>query len=462
MDALRCRWFALVLLAGALAAFAAIAAPARASSDTLRVWFASETPTPPFRDWRRAAHTIQEAVDRALPGDCVLIKADSSRAYTGSQSRCLFACSSPASSPTIAVVFPKSGVSIIGEEPGPLPILSGGDSVRTIAFRDSTFGASVERIRIRDGGVLFYGYFDTTSVVRRCVIESCRQMEGGGMRIVGDAAPLIEENLFVGNQTDSTLHHRNAGALAVNGSFPPPRAQIRRNIFRGNRAWNMGGAIRVKYGAPYIEGNLFEFNRAGGDGGAIAIQGGKPRIFGNTFRGNHAGGFGGAIATIRSVDSQGLNVHDNVFEADSAAAGGAIELSGRGTQPSQYKVFNNSFIRCHAESAGAALFLCGTLSGKHAVWVNRNLFVGVPGRSMPLLECDVSGDGASIDSLVCNGFLVEGDADGVSGPSCTMGAVGGNVFRSLALIPPGAVDSTSVDALRAIGRPDCDGEIGAR
>ena len=37
------------------------------------VWLASPSPAPPYASWQTAAHTIQEAVDAAQPGETILV-----------------------------------------------------------------------------------------------------------------------------------------------------------------------------------------------------------------------------------------------------------------------------------------------------------------------------------------------------------------------------------------------------
>ena len=48
-------------------------APLPASAATNYVWQSSPSPAPPFDDWSTAAHTIQEALDAAAPGDEILV-----------------------------------------------------------------------------------------------------------------------------------------------------------------------------------------------------------------------------------------------------------------------------------------------------------------------------------------------------------------------------------------------------
>jgi hypothetical protein len=407
------RSFATILALSAITTLSIIAGAAStaAAADTLRVWFASESPEPPFASWRTAARSIQEAVDAADEGDVVVVKSDTTRTYGDSSLRCISDCSRPTRVSLRGVLFPKSGVSIEGEAGGPMPILSGGDSIRTVLWVDGTRNAAIRGLRLRDGGVLFDGTFDSTTVVRGCTIESCRQMEGAGMWIRGAAAPLIEGNLFESNATDTVEHHQNGGALSFVGSVPPKFPRIRGNIFRHNTAGKRGGAIRIKAASPIIEGNLFEGNRASTEGGAIVVHGGRPKIRRNVFVGNHAGGCGGAIATSPEFGFRSMDICGNVFERDSASAGGAIYLSHGGTHPAELEIIDNTFVDCRADSIGNILYVDGPQLETQHIYFNRNILLdrdgsagAANGQAIALSD---EGVGAPLDSVDCNLFWPE-------------------------------------------------------
>ncbi len=387
------------------AALAAITHPVAArGADTLRVWFGSPSPAPPYADWETACHDLQSAVDAADSGDVVLVKADSADAYSTNSYRCIRDCGRETHIFLRGVLFPKSGVNVAGEEGGPLPILSGGDSIRTVLWVDGTRHTTIERLRLRDGGVLFDGEFDSTDVVRRCVIESCRQMEGAGMWIKNEAAPIIEGNLFESNATDTVNHHQNGGALSFLGSIPPRFPRIRGNVFRNNRAGRSGGAIRVKVASPIIEDNLFEGNSARVDGGAIIVQGGRPKINRNVFVANQADGRGGAIATANEFGFRSMDIRGNVFERDSAAAGGAIYLSHGGEHPANLEAFDNTFVNCSAHESGTIIYIDGPRLATQNIFLNRNIFFDDARPERPRVWATDEGIGAAIDSFDCNVF----------------------------------------------------------
>ena len=407
-----------ILLFGVIAGIAASFAPQRhaqastnAGTDTVRVWFGSESPAPPFATWRTAAHSIQDAVDAADSGDVVLVKADTARVYGASSLRCIRDCDRYTRVQLRGVLFPKSGVDIAGEPGGPMPILSGGDSIRTVLWITGTRDATLERLRLRDGGVLFDGEFDSSAVIRGCTIESCRQMEGAGMWIKDAAAPLIEGNVFESNATDTVEHHQNGGALSFLGSLPPKFPRIRGNIFRHNTAGNNGGAIRVKVASPIIEGNLFEGNRARGEGGAICVQGGRPKILGNVFVGNRADGRGGAVGIAERFGFRSLDIRGNVFERDSAFAGGALYLSHGGKEPAELEIFDNTFVDCFADSVGNVLYVDGPQLETQHIYFNRNILLerdeSAAAISRGTITVTDEGLGPPLDSLDCNLFWPE-------------------------------------------------------
>jgi hypothetical protein len=56
-----------------LSAFCFLLSALASAAGTNYVWQDSPSPGPPYTTWESAAHTIQEAVDAALPGDTVLV-----------------------------------------------------------------------------------------------------------------------------------------------------------------------------------------------------------------------------------------------------------------------------------------------------------------------------------------------------------------------------------------------------
>ncbi len=432
-----------------------------AAADTLRVWFGSPSPATPFTSWETAARTIQDAIDAADSGDCVLIRADTSRAYSGTQVRCIRNCLGRPRMTFRGVVFPRNGVVIRGEEAGPLPIISGGDTARTVVWVEGARHTILERLRFRDGGMLFYGRADRTAVVRRSVFESCEEDFGGALRIEGEAAPLIEDNLFLENAAENAGIHNSGGAIGLMGSIPSVVPVIRNNVFLRNRAGRGGGAIRVKWSNPVIDGNLFEGNVSRGDGGAIIIQGGKPRITGNLFRRNRAAGAGGAVAIYKDFGFGNVKILFNLFEADSAGFGGAIRVSHGGNRGGEMRIVNNTFHQCRAERLGDAIGLDGSGLPSQKVVVNRNIFAAGEGAVSRFIASRTTGAGVPVDSLCCNAFWATTD-DLAFRSDDTFGVAEANAFVDPGFVPGDSLRAVAPGSPCAPRASPCRALIGAR
>jgi len=155
--------------------------------------------------------------------------------------------------------------------------------------------------------------------------NSCGR-DGGGL-FIPSYNTVVLECLFEGNRADA-----DGGAFDGNG-----RCRIELSTFRDNHADQSGGAIQI---AENISDCLFEGNSAGGAGGAVLLTsetnrteyiGNESGLFGGAiaslgtgkdclFRGNTANYAGGAVSGPRQLERC-------VFEDNSAAQGGALELN---------------------------------------------------------------------------------------------------------------------------------------
>jgi hypothetical protein len=474
----------LAALGAALMVNTGVASPSY-GVDTLHVWFGSETPTSPYDSWETAAHTIQEAVDAADSLDVVLVKADTTQAYTTGNRRVVGECfpGGEEYAPTFvgSVVFAKTGVTICGEAGGPRPIISGEDTTRCVVFPDSvTRFAVVERFVIRNGavtalectplggGVFFYGLFDSTDVLRDCVVESCHSCEGGGLANHGfdnaaQGGMLIENCVFQNNYISPLPLNcsSSAGAIRVVDvqPFAPNPIIIRRNIFRNNSAPVGGGAIRLENGNTIIEGNLFESNRTDGRGGAIMYTHDRPTITKNIFRRNVAA-MGGAFATEGTFFRGTLTY--NVFIADTADTGGAVaiqDLAGN-TSSQPCKILNNTVHACVGLEAADGVALLGLSTDQSLVFVNRNIFVGRSG-GREQIDCFLSGSGVAIDSLACNDFWLS--AGGIKWDSlgCSIGVGSQNFLNNPFFCSGDTLDSLYTNSACAPTHSPCGLLVGA-
>jgi predicted outer membrane repeat protein len=112
------------------------------------------------------------------------------------------------------------------------------------------------------------------------------------------SAAVVEDNRF---ETCSSLG--GGAVMARYGYASGEPGVLRRNVFVGNYAWDLGGAIEVSAGARVvIESNTFASNHADDRGGAILVNdsGTTATLSRNIFWNNTVGANGAAVAGIGS------------------------------------------------------------------------------------------------------------------------------------------------------------------
>ncbi|MFH1680353.1 MAG: right-handed parallel beta-helix repeat-containing protein [Candidatus Eisenbacteria bacterium] len=137
--------------------------------------------------------------------------------------------------------------------------------------------------------------------------------------LVIDSTALISGFTFM----NGTAVLRNGGAIrCVNGAAP----MIRNNVFEENRSKNWGGAIAVeRANSPRIYDNYFYRNAAGIGGGLYLFETFDPVVRGNIFSANGAKLYGG----IRVEGTRGGgSIDNNVFFQNSAGAVSVSESQG--------------------------------------------------------------------------------------------------------------------------------------
>ncbi|MCK8114888.1 cell wall-binding repeat-containing protein [Anaerosoma tenue] len=162
--------------------------------------------------------------------------------------------------------------------------------------------------------------------------------------------------------TNSGTISKSAVGIYLNNATSAGWPRIKDNVFAGNASSApTGGALSMVANpplatAPAVVSNEFLLNSAA-EGGAIRISGSvSATIRDNVFQGNSASGVGGAIQ-LAPVDS-GIIIYGNTF-ADNAAgsSGGAIRVSSTGGQ--MVTINRNSFIENAAGGSGGAMWLFG-------------------------------------------------------------------------------------------------------
>jgi uncharacterized repeat protein (TIGR01451 family) len=206
--------------------------------------------------------------------------------------------------------------------------------------------------------------------IRRSTFVGNRGGNGGAF-LNRDAQTTIEDSRFEDNATQAAVGDPfnggvggSGGAILVDGSALGTLT-LRRTVFSGNRATNVGGAIIAwMYGLPsalVIEDCTFASNVAVRTGGAITLANGRLAISGSTFSGNTVVGQGGALFVTEADPGQTpVSVTNSTFSGNSATgrppadgaagAGGAILDNGNPTTLTHVTIVGN-----HADSAGGGI-----------------------------------------------------------------------------------------------------------
>ena len=167
---------------------------------------------------------------------------------------------------------------------------------------------------------------------------------------------------YVGNES---AQYGGAIGLFGDGCSSPGSITLTSNLFSGNSATSHGGALWLSGELDSMVGNRFVGNSAGGLGGAVFggwWAGGElqsQRIQRNLFKGNEAFEGGGAIWLPGQIES----LTRNTFRANQTDGwGGAIALSGL-NRTGWRAIRGNQLLRNRAEVRGGAFYLqCSSLS----------------------------------------------------------------------------------------------------
>jgi len=171
---------------------------------------------------------------------------------------------------------------------------------------------------------------------------------GGGVRLVGGAAPTLHSNWILSNTADLS-----GGGIYVGpyGTLPPT---IISNTIAGNTSASSsggGGGIYVKDRPALIQGNVISDNQAtANDGGGIYLTGNTTaQVLGNHILDNEANDDGGGVM----VRSSGVYLANNVIRYNTAGDDGNGIAVFNSSAP---RIYNNTLVANHPES-GAGLYI---------------------------------------------------------------------------------------------------------
>jgi predicted outer membrane repeat protein len=244
------------------------------------------------------------------------------------------------------------------------------------------------------------------------------------------SSPVIKNNII--------SNHSNSG---IGIMFEESSPLILNNVIRDNRAPNDGGGMVISLSAPIVVGNTFLNNHSELDsdwdgGGAIAIlEYSDPVIESNIFSGNYAPYQGGAIHC--SYNFSRIVLNNNIFFSNSAVRGSAISITEADFSRAQTRgshefiVSNNLFFENHAVEYGVMYRI-----SNHDMVISNCTFAGNDngsvlgfGNSLAVENCIFWGNAGPVStstppisySLVEGGYPGEGNIDAdplfVVGPS---------------------------------------------
>jgi uncharacterized repeat protein (TIGR01451 family) len=239
-----------------------------------------------------------------------------------------------------------------------------------LLVEDVTFQNNVAATSHADwGGGAIYGGTGVFTI-RRSTFVGNRGGNGGAIGTIA-VQITIEDSRFENNATQPVVgdpfnggEGGHGGAIYIDGTNLGALT-LRRTVFSGNRATNLGGAIHSwMYGLPsalVIEDCTFANNVGTTNGGAIFHMNGRLTISGSTFSGNTVIGQGGALWEGEADAGQTpVSITNSTFSGNSATGirpnsgstgiGGAIRDNGNPTTLTHVTIVGN-----HADWVGGGI-----------------------------------------------------------------------------------------------------------
>jgi uncharacterized repeat protein (TIGR01451 family) len=200
------------------------------------------------------------------------------------------------------------------------------------------------------GGYTLTDWIDNHPIAQPTIIDAENVSRRRGMYIDGTDVPAIMlDGLTIQHGRAAEDNSAGGGIYIVSGTVVVQSSRIISNSAEG-----FGGGLYIGGGNLVLENNLFQGNGAGDNGGGTYIGATTHvTISGNTFEANEGSG---VFVAGYGTDSSVVNIHENVFLANSGGLGGGLYLHGcKGT------VQLNIFQKNHAAGSGGGLFI---LSGE--------------------------------------------------------------------------------------------------
>jgi parallel beta-helix repeat protein len=216
---------------------------------------------------------------------------------------------------------------------------------------------------------------------------------GGGVRLVGGAAPTLRFNWILSNAADLS-----GGGIYVSAASCLT-STIVGNVISGNTSSSTtggGGGIYVNNCPALIQDNVIGGNRAtANDGGGIYLTGDTTaQVLGNDILGNEAAGDGGGVL----VRSSSVYLANNAIRHNTAGNNGhGIRVAGS----SAPRIYNNTLVANHPTSGvglyistGSTPAVVNNIVATHAVGIHCSSPVTI---SFSILSNTVDLDGSCID-----------------------------------------------------------------
>jgi len=215
-------------------------------------------------------HTIQEAIDRSMDGDEIVVKPgiyEEEINFKGKQ--IILRSANPNDGRIVALTAIKGGVTFEQAE-GQRAMLQGftiegkktGSGITVVNNSKPIIKENViQDNQVEDAGGGIFILESSPQIIENIILRNSAR-HGGGIYVGTGSLPVIANNTIMNNTSTE-----GGGGLSVHGSYP---SILKNNIAKNTSGY--GGGIFVLDGEPVLSGNSFFNNVAEYDGGAIWVD----------------------------------------------------------------------------------------------------------------------------------------------------------------------------------------------